>query len=92
MIGHIPSILYSDFWIDSVATFDFFDLGVWLDVDGSCGYALPPGRMRNWYIYPGISYLLRVYYPSAPYMILVLYHTYGVPSDDAQYGGDYSTV
>ena len=54
LIGHIPSIFYFDFWIDSVATFDF----IW-----GCGsrwavaarYALPPTRKRNWYIYPGIA-------------------------------------
>ena len=28
LIGHIPSILYFDFWIDSVATFDFLLRGV----------------------------------------------------------------
>ena len=35
LIGHILSILYFDFWIDSVATFDFY-LGVYLEVGGSC--------------------------------------------------------
>ena len=28
LIGHIPSILYFDFWIDSVTTFDFLFGGV----------------------------------------------------------------
>ena len=32
-----------------------FDLGVWLEVGGSSGYALPPACVRNWYIYPGIT-------------------------------------
>ena len=77
------------FVIDLVRT---LDSGVWLEVGDCCGSALPPVRMRNWYIYPGIALLCHVTYPSVLYYEFVLYHTYGVPSDDAHYGGDYSTI
>ena len=53
-IGHSSSKLLW-LWIDSVATFTFDFRGSLFEVGGSCGYALPPTRKCNWYIYPGIA-------------------------------------
>ena len=70
LIGHIPSILYFDFWIHQWPLLIFF-FGCGLRWTVAARYALPPARKRNWYIYPGIAQLCRVAYPSASCMSFI---------------------